>query len=884
MRFAAVLIAVAAWLLAASATAHAAPTTITFDEGSSGGDLLTTQYAAAGLTFVADQDCRRSAMLFNNEPFARSGSRVAIAACPGFEGGMDWSDAIAGTFTSGQRTVTVMARIYRYTGSSNVSRAVTLRARTATGDVRTASATVTSDGWTPLTVTMPQNALTSFEIGYDSPDYEFPLTIDDLSFSRDVTPPEIYVVGPGEDAVYAKDERVRAEYYCYDDESGIATPDGCEGTTVYGYNVDTSTLGEHEFVVEARDNAGNTSTKTVKYTVVETKISLSPACDASGTEGNYKITVSGFGVDPGRRGVLRFSGDGPDVWEHPDDIVAAADGTFTVDIEPPRQVDGFYDVTFHYRIPYDEYPYGGSVGPVIASAVFAVPCPTLEVEPQCGPAATGAPGFYTLRLVGRGFPPESDATFAFAGAQAGETVVDDRGGFTATITPPLHPAGTYDVTATASTRTEEPFIPTYVPPRPPPGANFDVVAKTTFKVPCEAPPPPRATPAISVDPTCGPAGSSELRVTGAGFDGVERAVELLFDGEWAGSAQVASDGTFDATVSVADVQPRLHTVSVRYDDGDGMELAKADFVVPCEPEVSVTPDCGQAQLPHGSARPYTIEVSGRGFVPPGTASVSFNGAVVRSDVAVAEDGTVSAPIEVEALPTGRYVVRVEQQVPVSGGHVKPHVAVTDFTVPCGEVAVTPGCDVPLASRRGGELYRLSVRGKSFATGSALALTFENEVGVALATHLAKPKKNGKLATTFEVPRQRDGRYVVRATILRRGEPTASFVASVLDVPCRKPTIEVDPPLGRPGFLTTVKGRKFPPNARIRLAWSTGALGSTRVRTDANGRFQARMLVFMHDLLGPRLLTARTETGYSKASADYLVVPGSQQPSGFLVRR
>jgi hypothetical protein len=278
-----------------------------------------------------------------------------------------------------------------------------------------------------------------------------------------------------------------------------------------------------------------------------------------------------------------------------------------------------------------------------------------------------------------------------------------------------------------------------------------------------------------------------------------------------------------------------------------------------------------------------MQVHGRGFVPPGTASVSFNGTVIRSDVAVAEDGTLSAPIKVDALPSGRYEVSVEQNVTVGEGQVKPYVAAAAVTVPCGEVTVTPGCDVPAASSDGNELYRLLVRGKSFAPGSSVALTFERAGHAAVAQHVAKADKDGKLATTFEVPRQSKGTFLVRATIRRGGIPTPNFLVSALTVPCRRPTITVDPPLGRPGFLTTVTGRDFPPNARIRLSWNTG-LGAAQVRTDAKGRFRTRILVFLHDFLGPRKLNARTETGYSRARADYLVVPGSQQPSGFLVRR
>jgi hypothetical protein len=876
VKLAAVLIAVAAWLLVASATAHAAPTTITFDDPSLNGRGLGGQFAAQGVTFNSRQ-CESGAWIVARST-AHSPGQNAELICGSGEIRPPALGVDAG-FARPQTYVAVWVRTP--VPQTTQPRGVATLSVYGQGDppVPAVATTNIDDGqWHRLVASLPGEQISAFRLSSTS---NAGLEFDDLEFASDETPPQIDIYAPVDGAVYALDEPIRAEYYCYDEVggSGIAAQDGCKGTFAYNAPVDTSTLGEHEFVVEARDNAGNTSSKTVKYKVVETRISVTPSCDVSGMEGNHKIRVSGFGVDPNRRGILMLSGGSQDAWQHPIDIVAAADGTFTVDIEPPRRLeDGFYDITFHYRVHYGDGYY--EAGPVIASAVFALPCPTLEVEPKCGPAATGSPDFYTLSVAGRGYPPGKPVVIAFAGERVGETLADVGGGFKTTITTPLRPTGTYELTAIGSTRSDLVEIISYVPPPPPPGANFDVEAKTTFKVPCDAPPP--STPSISVDATCGAAGPTQIRVTGAGFV-ADRSVNLLFDGKPAGTGRVTANGTLDATLAVADASPRLHTVSVRYDSGDA-DLATAYYVVPCAPEVSVTPDCGQARMPDGSVGPYTVEVNGRGFVPPGTASLSVNGSVVRPDVAVAEDGTLSAAIEVDPLPTGRYEVRVEQQVSVGNGQTKPYVAVAAFSVPCGEVTVTPGCDVPLSARRGGELYRLSVRGKSFAPGSSVGLTFEDTSGASVAAHAAKASDDGSFSTTFNVPRQRQGTYLIRAMILRGGVSTTSFLTSALTVPCRPPTIKVDPPLGRPGFLTTVKGRDFPPKARIRLSWNTGSLGSTHVRTDGNGRFDTRMLVFLHDLLGPRLLTARTETGYSKATADYLVVPGSQQPSGFLMRR
>ena len=79
----------------------------------------------------------------------------------------------------------------------------------------------------------------------------------------DKTPPAISIASPLA-TNYFLNELVAASYSCTDGFSGVAT---CVGTAPNGTNVDTSTLGNHAFTVNATDNAGNASTQTVIYVV-----------------------------------------------------------------------------------------------------------------------------------------------------------------------------------------------------------------------------------------------------------------------------------------------------------------------------------------------------------------------------------------------------------------------------------------------------------------------------------------------------------------------------------------------------------------------------------------------------------------------------------------
>jgi hypothetical protein len=82
-------------------------------------------------------------------------------------------------------------------------------------------------------------------------------------------PPVINIVSPAGGATFTLGQAVTASYSCTAQES--ASLEACVGPVANGAAIDTSTLGTHSFTVEAEDNAGGTSSQTVKYTV------LSPA-------------------------------------------------------------------------------------------------------------------------------------------------------------------------------------------------------------------------------------------------------------------------------------------------------------------------------------------------------------------------------------------------------------------------------------------------------------------------------------------------------------------------------------------------------------------------------------------------------------------------------
>ncbi|HSR25369.1 MAG TPA: hypothetical protein VLW53_17570 [Candidatus Eisenbacteria bacterium] len=106
-----------------------------------------------------------------------------------------------------------------------------------------------------------------------------------------------------------------------------------------------------------------------------------------------------------------------------------------------------------------------------------------------------------------------------------------------------------------------------------------------------------------------------------------------------------------------------------------------------------------------------------------------------------------------------------------------------------------------------------------------------------------------------------------------------------------PTLTLTPAVGPPGTVTVAHGSDFPANVPVQLAWSQGISGTVAVAVaaDGSGAFTTSVLVFPHDELGVRVLTAVSVVPPDSsllgfASATFLVTPGQVQPRDFSWRR
>ncbi|MCX4882253.1 MULTISPECIES: hypothetical protein [unclassified Streptomyces] len=100
----------------------------------------------------------------------------------------------------------------------------------------------------------------------------------------------------------------------------------------------------------------------------------------------------------------------------------------------------------------------------------------------------------------------------------------------------------------------------------------------------------------------------------------------------------------------------------------------------------------------------------------------------------------------------------------------------------------------------------------------------------------------------------------------------------------QPRIVAVPPIGKPGFVTSVRGKDFPPGVPVRFSWKPGITAAAAPTVPLrDGTFIGQLLILAKDQTGPRIITAKGP-GFSPVTTDFLVVTGSVQPPDEVTRR
>ncbi|MFI6727344.1 hypothetical protein [Streptomyces atratus] len=110
--------------------------------------------------------------------------------------------------------------------------------------------------------------------------------------------------------------------------------------------------------------------------------------------------------------------------------------------------------------------------------------------------------------------------------------------------------------------------------------------------------------------------------------------------------------------------------------------------------------------------------------------------------------------------------------------------------------------------------------------------------------------------------------------------------NVSRIPLRilQPRIVAVPAVGKPGFVTSVRGKDFPPGAPVTLTWKPGITATAPPTVPRGDRtFIAQLLILAKDQTGPRTITAEGP-GFSPVTTPFLVVSGTIVPPDEVGRR
>ncbi len=349
------------------------------------------------------------------------------------------------------------------------------------------------------------------------------------------------------------------------------------------------------------------------------------------------------------------------------------------------------------------------------------------------------------------------------------------------------------------------------------------------------------------------------------------------------------------TFSPSTIGPRASTLTVNSDapanpltdplTGSGMAAALA---------LSPSPDGFGAVVVGGQAS-STLTLVNTGTAPTAIASTAVSG-TSAGDYSVSGDlcsGQVLGPsatctITVRFAPsaTGARAASLVVSSDAPGGPVVDALSGTGTQssgsgVPA--IALSPSPDpfgaVPLGTVAH-SVITVANSGTAPASISSVALTGPNAGDVAVSSDgctgsVLAPGAGCQLGVSFSPNAPGDRSAAVSVTDSAAGSPHTDLLTG------RGVELRISPSLGDPGSVPTVTGRGWQPFVPVTITWSPGT-GTERVIPDAAGNFTMGMLVFRHDDVGGRQVVGADGTTTIKQS--YLVLPGSAEPPGLILRR
>ena len=305
------------------------------------------------------------------------------------------------------------------------------------------------------------------------------------------------------------------------------------------------------------------------------------------------------------------------------------DGAFETTFKVPAELDDGDDeedvVTGTYYVYVCHYGYPD----IRAYAEFVVTGGEIEIDPEEGPVAT------EVEITGTEFSSSKDINIEYDGEEvdieSGDDETDNDGEFTSSILIPESTAGDHTITVIVS------------------GSEVEV----EFAV----------EPEIILSPTSGEA-DTEVTVSGTGF-GRRNEVLVYFNSAGMATVTVDSDGSFEATFNVPELDAGIYDVEAE-DDDENLDSAKFTITVPSAPSPAPSPSPTPSPAPSPAPSPTNVNIKPTSGQVGTYISISGTGFEANAEVSVKYDDK-----ELSTAPTdeyGLFISLLEIPTSKSGDH------------------------------------------------------------------------------------------------------------------------------------------------------------------------------------------------------------------------
>ncbi|MEE9366505.1 MAG: IPT/TIG domain-containing protein [Dehalococcoidales bacterium] len=318
-----------------------------------------------------------------------------------------------------------------------------------------------------------------------------------------------------------------------------------------------------------------------------------------------------------------------------DGIWLDENGEFGVDFNIPDELnDGDDDedvVAGTYYIYICHYNLDTTIATRIrAVAEFTVLGGDIIIDPEEGPVGS------EVEITGEEFLGNEDLVITYdddeIDIESGDDDTDSDGEFASTVLIPESTVGAHTIKVTVGSSEAE--------------AEFTVESE------------------VILDPTSGEAGT-DVSVSGTGF-GRRSDVVAYFDAEGVVTGTTSSDGSFEATFTVPELDKGIYDVEAEDDDGN-LDTAKFTITVP-EPTQPTQPAPTPTPTPTPSTTAINVSatsgkvgsdliITGAGFAASGTVTIEF-GDEVLDTVAADASGIFVAILEVPSAKAGEHTISV----------------------------------------------------------------------------------------------------------------------------------------------------------------------------------------------------------------------------------